>query len=361
MTPADFHPLAGVRGSIEIAADGSRKLSLQVAASPGAAFKNCLGDSVFGSAGIRYRRLDVDRQLGRFPCPVFVELLSNGQLAGAYLFSIQPLVVNGQPALGVYRGMLTVKEEYKGRGLGRWMVEHSIDWIERATADAGVPVLSWGCIDASNERSLRLLQSLGARRLGSLVSMLVYRQWPAERIAIEEAEQGSLEDDMRQSLSDCVVTKRGCTPGAHYRVSGDEALPSAATVNEVRLEMQAMGSHWDAMYRLLLKHAAPARRRFDPDNFRYLRLADLVVDRANVRCWPAFVSTLLARHDLHMAMFVLDPASSQFRLLDEAGVFGRFGRATQQQIEVLGQAWHCDADFLPAVAAAPLGIGPLGT
>ena len=316
---------------------------------------------MFGTAGIRYRRLDVDRQLGRFPCPVFVKLLSNGQLAGAYLFSVLPLVVKGQPALGAYRGMLTVRDEYQGRGLGRWMVERSIGWMEQATVGAGLPVLSWGCIDASNERSIRLLQSHGARHLGSLVSMLVYRQWPAERIAIEEVEQGRMDDDMRQSLPDCVVTKRGCTPGAHYRESGSKTLPAAATVNEVRLEMQTLGNHWDALYRLVLKHAAPARRRFNPDNFRYLSLVDLVVDKGNVHSWPAFVSTLLARHDLHMAMFVIDPTSLQYRLLDEAGVFGRFGRATLQRIEVLGEAWHCDATLLPAVAGAPLGIGPLGS
>ncbi len=359
MDPAEFYAVIGVDGQAEIANDELRSLSLRLATSPGSPLRQHLSAMLFGSSGVRYRRLDVGEQLARLPCPVFLELHCADRLIGSYVFSALPIRAAGQEALGIYRCMLTIHPDFAGQGLGRWMAGEALGWLKSATSGIGKPVLTWGCVDRRNERSLQLLESLGAESLGNLCSTLVYRQWPRRRIAVEGADWAGPGTAMRDSMDECGVITQGFVAGERLRVQGDEPMLAEATITETGLAMEQMGGRWDVLYRRLLKHAGPARRRFDPANFRYLRMNDLVVTPENIGQWPAFISTLLARRELHMAMFVLDPQSMHYRLLDEAGVFGQFGRATRQDLEVMGQAWHCESDFLRLVGSAPLGIGPL--
>ena len=75
--------------------------------------------------------------------------------------------------------------------------------------------------------------------------------------------------------------------------------------------------------------------------------------------WPDFLSGLLARHDAHMAMFVLDPRLRASSLLRAAKVFGRFAESTRQEVLVVANAWNVPDSELTRAAAAPLGIGPI--
>ena len=102
-----------------------------------------------------------------------------------------------------------------------------------------------------------------------------------------------------------------------------------------------------------------ARRRYDPQNFRYLRLADVVIRPGETSVWRDFLSTLLARHDAHMAMFMLDPESQAYSLLHEAGLLGRFAANTRQHIEVMAQAWNTSPGTIDSIAKQPLAIGPV--
>ena len=102
-----------------------------------------------------------------------------------------------------------------------------------------------------------------------------------------------------------------------------------------------------------------ARRRFNPRDFTYLRLTDIVIREGEERLWKDFLASILARYGAHMAMFMLDARSRARARLDKAGVFGRITASTRQEVVVLANAWHVTTDAWRKAARKPLGIGPL--
>ena len=83
----------------------------------------------FGSEGLRYRRLGVPEQIARLARPGFVELRLDDDLVGTYALSATRLRIGDRSAVGVYRGLLTVHPDARGRGLGRQLVERTLEWM----------------------------------------------------------------------------------------------------------------------------------------------------------------------------------------------------------------------------------------
>lgn len=352
----------GFAGRERIAVESGQGLELFVSRQASDDFVGHLEHAEFGTSGIRYRRLDVREQLKRLASPVFVELRKDGRLAGTYALAVAGLRIEGAPSVGVYRALLHVEDRFKRRGLGHWLVENTLEWIADTFRAAGQPVFSWGCIESANERSIRLLRTLGARPVGRVETSLVYRQWPRARIALDQVdgrELASLNARRIETLDDCGLIVETALPGDYFCVRRNGEIVAGARACLTRLRMSTMGGTWDALYRHVLRHAPPARRRFDPEDFRYLRLSDPLFVAGEEDVWADFLSSLMDRFGVHMTMFALDPNSRLHRQLSAAKVFGRFGRATRQSIEVLGQAWHCDPNLVGRVTGLPLGIGPL--
>ncbi len=340
--------------------DGDRQRRIVAMPAYSDAFLAQLEQTEFGSSGLRYRRRGVAEQLARLPNPVFFELHDAGKLTGTYAVARSQVVCGDQQATGLYRGLLTLTPQARGSGQGKLLVTRALQWLRESIGDQAGTVLTWGCIERNNDRSLRLLQSMGAQRLGTLESLLVYRQWPRERIAVALInDTASVAVAFEQSHRGCGLRRLGTAATPFYAVTDHTGIVAGAHVTVTTIDMIRSGSLWDAIYDKLLIRVPAARRRFDPHNFRYLRLADVVVTPGSRGVWRDFLTTLLARHDAHMAMFMLDPRSEAYALLDSVGVFGRFASSTRQHIEVLAHAWNAPAGMLDELAAQPLAIGPL--
>ncbi len=115
---------------------------------------------------------------------------------------------------------------------------------------------------------------------------------------------------------------------------------------------------WPRIYGAMIDVFPPARRRFDPREFRYVRLFDVVAADNSGSAWKALLKDILHRHDAHMAMFVIDPKRATYAELEAAGLFGRFSRLTQQRIGVIGDARHLDNEFILQIIDRPLAVGP---
>jgi GNAT superfamily N-acetyltransferase len=351
-----------LRGSERIAVEQDRKLSLTVTTRCSPEFIEHLAGARFGSAGIRYRRLGIAEQIERLPAPLFVELRCGGQLAGTYALATTPLRIGDDAGVGVYRGLLTVTDAFRRRGLGHWLVENTLEWVADIARRADLPVVSWGCIESANRRSLDLLRTLGAMPLGSLRSTLIYRQWPRARVELEKLSQAEivgLKEERLQSLSDCAVLCETAGRDDYLACRVDGEIVAGARVRITRLRFDTLGGRWDTLYRHMLRYAPPARKRFDPENFTYVRFSDILFKPRHGRVWKDFASSVMHAYGTHMGLFILDPRSALYSRLEQGGVLGRFGRATGQTLEVVGQAWNCDPELGPRLKTAPLAVGPL--
>ena len=341
--------------------DRALRIVARLQASP--AFIRQLEDTEFGTAGLRYRRLALPEQIARLPNAVFLELEREHKLVGTYAVAARELHTPDGPAKGLYRGLLTLSRDARREGLGRYLVERTFDWLERRSAVGPAPVISWGCIERNNLRSLSLLQTMGASTLGTLQSMLTYRQWPRSRVTVDELGETDtravIKSALETSYRDCGLRAADTTTERYLAVTDESGVVAGARATLTRLNMVSSGSRWDFFYAGLMRHVPAARRRFDPRNFTYVRLSDVVVRPGRERLWRDLLPTIMARHDAHMAMFMLDPRSKVYTRLAEAGLFGRFAAATRQEILVLAQAWNAPGDFLARSARQPLAIGPL--
>ena len=343
-----------------IAEDAERGLTLSAVPELRDEFVTLIEQATFGTSGLRYRRLDVASQIERLPDPTFIEMRRNDELVGTYVLAGSQLSFEGMQIRGVYRALLTVTEQETGNGLGRWMMSNTLDWVGRRAGETGESVMTWGCVEERNEPSLHLLQSLGLEKLGALESMMVYLQWPRPEPRISEVDAellGAVMEGRDATVKDCGLTQQVDTDWLALVVDGEIKVAARAAL--VRVNMETIGGFWDSAYRHLLRYVPPARLRFNPENFSYVRISDPVVQPDGIGLWADFISGLMARCDTHMAMFVLDPRSRARRLLNHGRVFGRLGRATRQSIHVIANSWNMDADAFARMRAAPLGLGPL--
>lgn len=328
---------------------------------PGDAFVDQLEQTWFGSGGLRYRRLDIAGQLSRLVDPLYLELYREQSLVGTYALSSRIVHAGSVDIVGFYRGLLTISEDAAGQGLGRLLASRTLDWLGSQAVSHGAPVISWGCIERNNVRSLGLLASLGAEEVATLESMTVYRQWPRRKVRVDRIDdptQATLREAIVETAADCGVLAKPVSPGAYFAVTDDKQILAGARAVVTRVDMERIGGLWDFMHEYLFRHVPAARRRFDPRNFTYLRLSDLIVREEAAALWPDFITTLMAEHGVHMAMLVLDPRSAAARWLAQAGVFGRFAAATRQELAVLVTGWQLDTELLDRLRRQPIAIGP---
>ncbi len=328
------------------------------------AFLAQLEATTFGTSGLRYRRLGVREQLERLPPGAFLELHVDETLVGTYALASSQLHGAPPETTGLYRGLLSVRPEARESGLGRLLVTRTFDWIGSLSSSSGRPVYSWGCIERDNTRSLELLQSIGATQAGTLETLTAYVHLPRIRASVDvldESADAALDAALAAAASDCGLRSAASGGGHYFAVRDGDRIDAGARVTLTRVDMATTGSAWDLAHRYLLRFVPPARRRFDPHNFTYLRLSDVVIREGRERLFKDFMSTLLARHDAYMAMFMLDPGSRTRALLEQAGIFGRFTASTRQEVRVLANAWNLPADALHEASAKPVAIGPLDT
>lgn len=312
----------------------------------------------FGTSGLRYRRLDVASQIARLHDPVFIGMRDGDALSGAYVLDRRSLLVDGRPVPGVYRGGLCVAPGAQGRGVGDALAERGRAWIDACAERTGEPHLSWGCVDDDNHRSLAVLRRQGVERIGGLTMFALYRQWPRERLTLdalppEVMRPGARMEDVAaldvtpsRLAGLALVDEHGVRVGARVAVSG--------------YRIETMGPVLDTLFRLTVAPFPPARRRFDPRAFRFVRLSDITLRDGCERDWPAFVSTVLARHGTHFAMTFLDPASRLHARLRRIGPFGPLVHSRRTSIDVMAR-WALPEGGGEALALprGPLALPPV--
>lgn len=313
----------------------------------------------FGGQGLRYRRKHLLPALERLDDPVFLSLRDDDAIRASYALTDSAASLDGQPLAAVYRGLLAVDPARRRRGLGRRLVETALAGIEARSA--GQPFLSFGLIEAENTASLRLLESLGATDVGKLESRLVYRQWPRRStrlVGLDSGLAGAFERQLSAQRGDRGLTLRASARYPAYGLVDGGELLAAARVGVTTLDLGAGGPLARFLHRNAYGRFRTLGKRYNRRAFRYLTIHDpLVGDDADA--WPGFLQGLLARHDAHMALFTLDTRSDVAARLDAAGLFGRFAKATQQDLVLVASGWNLGDGWTERIRSAPVTGGPV--
>lgn len=321
-------------------------------------FVRQIESATFGTEGTRYRRLGLRRQLSEIKDAIFLELRRGRKLVGTYVLVQRAVNLGDRSLSGLYRGLLTIDADAGGQGLGRVLVEAALKWLGSVSHRTGESLMTWGCIEAKNSRALSLLESSGCHCLGKLETRLTYRQWPRKQtdlVALDESQESAVRHTLERAQADCHFKAHAPSTHAYYAVMSGAEILAGARVSVSCVDMGEPKQYWLKAGARLLQRVPMARRRFNHRRFSYLLLSDVIIREGHIDLWPRFLSALLYEHEVHSAMFVLDPESRAYQLLARSGLFGPYSRHTSQELFVLANAWQCEQPLLDACLSKPLG------
>ncbi|MFK8051439.1 MAG: GNAT family N-acetyltransferase [Woeseiaceae bacterium] len=323
--------------------DGPAKLSISPFASD--AWLDYVSTVWFGPTGKQYQRRTLRDQIRRFEWPHYLSLTYAGKLVGSYLVDRQNLNMNGTPVLGFYRGLLTIDETFRAQGLGARMVDATLSWIDGQAAAQAQPVMTYGCIDAENTRSIKLLEARGMRLLGTLSHCLIYRQFVRRSLSRHQVTD-QISDAAREHL-DSLTNGAELTFGDHSHthwagLTNNANIGCRFALNELCLApMDGLSGFF---VEKLVPLFPPARRRFDPRRFRYVTITDAIFEPGMEAAWSTLIEHLLKQHECHFAVVTLNDDIERHRLMLKSGVLGKQAMTRASKLRIMGRG---DQQALP--------------
>lgn len=313
----------------------------------------------FGGEGLRYRRTGLARSLEPLDASTWLALRDQTDaVRGSYALASTTSALGEQQIRSIYRGLLAVDPVLRRRGLGKKLVEAAFERLDSSAG--GNPVLSFGLIERENTASRTLLESLGAAEVGTLESRLVYRQWPRRsQDLVPLSDQSLLEYELELSRQRAGL--RLHAPGrlpAFGLIRGD-SLTAAARVSISSIDLGRGGPLESFLHRHAYSKIHAIGKRYNRRAFTWLGIHDPLVLPDSAGAWREFAAALLAHYDMHMALFTLDSNSAALALLQDAGVFGQFARATRQELRLLASGWNLPPGWEETIRAEPILGGPV--
>lgn len=328
-------------------------ISITIAAQPQAGVVELVESLVFGTEGLKYQRLDVRAQLGRFNEPTYFHATVDSLLVGVYVMDRRDLLIDGKPVTGYYRGVLAVALQWQRRGVGKRITNAAMGWL--AAKSHNEPIVSYGCIDKNNTRSLKLLGSVGAAVGPSLSMYMMYRQWPKVRCkldAMEELHQASIHQLADIVYKDCGVRDVSPSPLKGLVLQDEKGTAICARVTPTRFRITRMGVVEKWTTAVFVTPFSVARKRFDPSDFRYVSFSNVLIRPGSESLWPDFVCTVLALHSCYFGAVYVDPTSNLYSQLNKSGLIGRLFHSSEGSINVVLQSFGTASSTVQGVDSA---------
>lgn len=292
----------------------------------------------FGSDGLRYQRLDVEAQLARFHAPTYFSAHTAGELAGIYVVDKRDLLMDEKPVQGFYRGALAVAEQFQGGGIGKLLTTEAMQWMDNQSRHSNA--FSYGCIDASNQRSLQVLNRHGANPMGSLCMYMMYRQWQRAPIDLIRLRNDDWSDDalVRQVYGNHAL--RDITPSNldGFSLMDNQGVAISARVAPSAFRICSMGAAAEWLTRLMVTPWPPARARFNTERFRYVSFSQLLIRPGSESLWPEFVSSVLAHYHCHFGAVYVDTQTRLYTILRQMQGAPRWLYRPAATIHIVGRA-----------------------
>ncbi|MEM9689286.1 MAG: GNAT family N-acetyltransferase [Pseudomonadota bacterium] len=316
-----------------------------------AAFADLLSRTRFGTHKLTYRRRRVSESLTRLSNTHYFSLYDGDHLVGGYALTPTDIIRDTATHKALYRHALFVDDRYQQRGLGHWLVNAALD---AATDNIE---FSFGSIELGNRRSSAVVDKGSACTIGHLRSELIYRQWTRRSALVAfNPEEALIRAAVDDSESDCTYRFASRRDAPYYGVLLDGQLAAGASARLNSLDLRSPGPGIGRAYASLVRFLPAARRRFDPADFRFVSLSDVVVAANSGNAWNALVSHILYEFGAHMAGVTLDPRRIAYQRLCDLGLLGRFARATREEFKLVARP-HSSA--APSLDSAISGLAPL--
>lgn len=296
------------------------------------AYLELLSITRFGSDKLRYRRLRVAETVNRLPSSDYYTLFNAGRVIGGYTLTPVDVRQGADTYRAIYRHSLVIDERHQGKGLGRWLVATA---LEDQAGDPAV-AFSFGSVERGNLRSAAILERSGVQSIGTLRSELIYRQWTNRSSVVSvDPDDDCVQAALDESEADCRYrfTRRRRAPYFAVVEGGNIVAGASARLNA--LDLRSSGVSPARVYSSLIRWLPPARRRFDPADFRFVSLSDIAISAGSGRAFRILVSHILSEFGAHMAGITLDPRRTTYQRLQNEGVLGRFARATREEFCLL--------------------------
>lgn len=310
--------------------------------------------TTFGTDGLRYQRLNVKDQLSRLNDPEYFSAWQDNTLVGSYIIDRRDLALDNRPCQGYYRGALSVAESWQGRGVATALTQRAIEWQNTCNT----PSLSYGFIDSANSRSLAVLNKHDTVCAGHLAMFMTYRQWPKPRCELVELDTTPRNPSEHKStqtnyyVQDITPVKQPALALIHRQ----KAVISAQ-VSRTAFRIKSMSKFADWATKLCVSPWPPARRRFNPENFQYVSLANLMIRQGYESCWSDFVSSVMAEHNVHFAVVYLDTRAGTFKRLRESQPLGKLLHSSRGNIKIV--ACYSDGATQPTRPDLPWHVWPI--
>lgn len=283
----------------------------------------------FGSTGVRYRILRVADKLEHLHNPTFIVAYSNRpereeSIVGCYVIDQRKLLMNSAKVNAFYRGTLCVAPDYRGKGLGKSLIDAAQQFMHSVAPTTSPNIMSYGFIQSTNIASLKLLQQHGAQVIYDVNQYFVYRQWPKAHSALLELPPKQSTDrtselpfDERQ-LVDITPSKLPI-----FAFKDNKGITVSAHVGVSTLALDNFSAFTQFLINCFVKPIPMARKRFDQNAFSYISITDVYIRPDSTHLARTFVSALMSRFDTHYANFILCPGTAAYQLLLRAGVISK--------------------------------------
>ena len=330
--------------------DPSRGLVMRADEGYADEYVDLLRDTVWGTEGLCYRDLAVERELARIPRFRMIRLLRGETLIGAYGLAGKVISVGEARVPALHRAYLAVDRAHQGQGYGKLLVtevkRHYLDEAER-------PVMLYGYIETQNSRSLDLARQAGYRCIGTFQTVLFSRFRPRPHPAVERpGDEAELRRHLEEQYAGFALRDldQSLLPSRYYLVRRGGEMVAGLQAHRKRYAIVALPGWWG---NLLL--------RVLPDG-----VVDLI-SVGNIYCPPGqeqelcrLIEGVLASSGAHVAVAFLDhdaPLLARLRAGSELGLLSRLGVAPTAH--VMAGFNGIGEEIVEALVARPLFISPL--
>ncbi len=277
-----------------------------------------IDSAVWGTSGVQYETLDGSRHSRDLPGQRYFVLRIEGVVRGIYAVARHTLESAGVQRPAGYRNTLVVDPSVSGRGFGYQLMRAAYD-------ELGADRLLYGYIETENHRSARIAQRMGYTPHWRLRATVWGRRRPRDDERVVELSHEAFAPMARAFTEDQV------RPEIDVLLSGSRVYGLVAN-GEVRAALAAIPCTWrirslgSGLAGRALMWAVPRLRLFGSTlvdgAYPHVRVSTVVVTDGAEKDAAHLLEAVIARHRVHVALWLVDPRDPAYQRLRAAGVFG---------------------------------------
>ncbi|MCO4745870.1 MAG: hypothetical protein KC912_13835 [Proteobacteria bacterium] len=322
--------------------------------------RELLRDLEFGTDGLRYTVLSMDKDVDRFTGSHCLTLREDDVVVAVFGLSSRTVPTRSGPIQAYYRTLLGVAKHAMGRGFGSRIAKAA---RQHFLLEATEPTMLYGFIEQGNARSMRVQERLGYQPLREFEAtqfgwLRTRRAEGARRL--EQADLDGVRSQLIGFESDLTRMGRGThiDPEAYWVLERNGEAVAGVQAHEKRLNI----THLPGLDGRLLVRMNPVLKHVHP----YLNLRP----HAAVWCGNAFfrdspidlmrlVQHTCFAHGVSGGQFYLDPEAPIYGAVHEAGL-GWLGRlAPSPRITIMAGYQGVDEATIAELERRPLAFSPL--